>query len=83
MAPTFCRKDAASDLWFCVTSVSTVTFQNALIFRVHPDHNDDGRIGSTCCHDSHSGGMLGCPQCVKVQPFSILEKCAFSHLGKT
>uniref|UniRef100_A0A674H6N1 Protein Hook homolog 3 n=1 Tax=Taeniopygia guttata TaxID=59729 RepID=A0A674H6N1_TAEGU len=23
--------------------------------QVHPDHNDDGRISSTCCHDSHSG----------------------------
>ena len=27
-------------------------------FRVHPSHYDDGRICSTCCHDSHSRGTL-------------------------
>lgn len=52
-----------------MTWVSTLTFQNAFFFRVHPDHNDDGRISSTCCHDSHSGGMLGCTQCMKVQSY--------------
>lgn len=38
--------------------------------RVHSDHNDDGRVGSTCCHDSYSGGMLEYPQCAKVQLFT-------------
>lgn len=36
----------------------TVTFQIVLVFRVHPGHYDDGRIRSTCCHDSHSRGTL-------------------------
>lgn len=55
---SFWRKNTASDLTFYLTWLSTLTFQNAFFFRVHPDHNDDGRISSTCCHDSHSGGKL-------------------------
>lgn len=61
-----------------VYSIPECSFFFFFFFRVHPDHNDDGRISSTYGHGSDSRGMLEYLQRVKVQLFGILQKYTFS-----
>lgn len=49
--------------YICLTADIEFTLRLLICFslsfsRIHPDHHDDGGVGSACCHDSHPRGEV-------------------------